>query len=299
MYALTFSQFGGPEVLEYRELPDPPARAGHVIVRTKAIGMNFADVYRRRGNYHLVGDPPWIAGYEAAGVTPDGRRVAFADAPHANAERVSVPDEKVIALPDDISFETAAAVLLQGLTAHMLVTDSHAVRRGERVLVHAAAGGVGLLLVRIATMLGARVTGVVSSEGKRALAREAGAVETALTGDDWGGGFDVVYDSVGSTLERSLEASKHVVFFGMAGGDPKPVDPRRLMDGSKTLSGADLWNALTSHDERNRRAGQLFGWIRSGELKVSIGGTFALRDGRKAHEALESRATSGKLLLIP
>jgi NADPH2:quinone reductase len=299
VHALTFSRFGGPEVLEYRELPDPPARPGHVVVRTKAIGMNFADVYRRRGNYHLEGDPPWIAGYEGAGVTPEGRRVAFADSPHANAELVSVPDEKIIALPDDISFETAAAVLLQGLTAHMLVTDSHPVRRGERVLVHAAAGGVGLLLVRTATMLGARVTGVVSSETKRALAREAGAVETALTGDDWGRGFDVVYDSLGSTLERSLDVSRHVVFFGMAGGDPKPVDPRRLMDGSKTLTGADLWNALTSHEERNRRAAQLFAWIRSGELKVAIGGTFALRDGRKAHEALESRATSGKLLLIP
>jgi NADPH2:quinone reductase len=299
MYALTFSRFGGPEVLEYRELPDPPALPGHVLVRTKAIGMNFADVYRRRGNYHLVGAPPWIAGYEAAGLTSDGRRVAFADSPYANAELVSVPDDKLIALPDDISFETAAALLLQGLTAHMLVTDSHAVRRGERVLVHAAAGGVGLLLVRIATMLGARVTGVVSSEAKRALALKAGAAETVLTGEDWGRGFDVVYDSVGSTLERSLEVSKHVVFFGMAGGDPKPVDPRRLMDGSKTLTGADLWNALTSHAERNRRAAQLFGWVRSGELEVTVGGRFALRDGRAAHEALEGRATSGKLLLIP
>jgi NADPH2:quinone reductase len=299
VHALTFSRFGGPEVLEYREVPDPPATAGHVLVRTKAIGMNFADVYRRRGNYHLAGDPPWIAGYEAAGVAPDGRRVAFADSPFANAEIVSVPEEKLIALPDDISFEAAAAVLLQGLTAQMLVIDSHPIQRGDRVLVHAAAGGVGLLLVRLATMLGARVTGTVSSQAKRALAAEAGAAEVRLTGEGWGQGFDVVYDSVGTTLERSLDAGRHVVFFGMAGGDPKPVDPRRLMDGSKRLTGADLWNVLTSAKERNRRAGQLFGWLRSGDLNVTIGGRFALRDGRAAHEALESRTTSGKLLLLP
>jgi NADPH2:quinone reductase len=301
--ALTFSRFGSPEVLEYREVPDPLPALRHTLVRTKAIGMNFADVYRRRGNYHLVGSPPWIAGYEAAGVVEgSGARVGFADAPYANAELVSVPDDKLIALPDDISFETAAAVLLQGLTAHALVHDSHAVKRGERVLVHAAAGGVGLLLVRMATLLGAHVTGVVSTEAKRALAQQAGAAETALTSGDWGKGFDVVYDSVGSTLDRSLDAVRtggHVVFFGMAGGDPKPVDPRRLMDGSKSLTGADLWNVLTSQQERNRRAAQLFAWVRSGALKVTLGGKFALRDGRAAHEALESRGTSGKLLLIP
>jgi NADPH:quinone reductase len=299
LHALTFSRFGGPEVLEYREVPDPAVSPGEVLVRTKAIGMNFADVYRRRGNYHLVGSPPWIAGYEAAGVTPDGGRVAFADSPYANAELVSVPRDKLIALPDDIAFESAAAVLLQGLTAQMLVTDSHAVKPGERVLVHAAAGGVGLLLVRIATLLGAHVTGVVSSQAKRALAREAGAAETVLTGDDWGKGFDVVYDSVGATLDKSLDVGRHVVFFGMAGGDPKPVDPRRLMDGSKSLTGADLWNVLTSHEERTRRAAQLFAWVRSGELSVKIAARFPLREGRKAHEALESRATSGKVLLIP
>ena len=159
MRALTFSRFGGPEVLEVREIADPEPRPGHAVVRLEAIGLNFADVYRRRGNYHLAGDPPWIAGYEGAGVVASvpagspfrlGDRVGFADSPFANAELVSVPDEKLIPLPDDVSTETAAGLRLQGLTAQYLTRDSHAVRPDETVLVHAAAGGVGLLLVQIA-----------------------------------------------------------------------------------------------------------------------------------------------------
>jgi NADPH2:quinone reductase len=319
MKALTFSRFGGPEVLETKEVPDPVPTAGHAIVRTKAIGMNFADVYRRRGNYHLEGSPPWILGYEAAGVVEVGAgalragdRVAFADAPHANAELVSVPLEKLVVLPDDVSFEIAAAVLLQGLTAHYLVHDSHALRAEDEVLVHAAAGGVGLLLVQIARLKGARVTGMVSSEPKRSAAAGAGAATVLLYDADWsktargqtrdGRGFDVVYDSVGATLDDSLRAARtggHVVFYGMAGGDPPPVDPRRLMDESKTLTGGDLWNVLTSPEERARRSSALFAWVRSGALTVHVGGTFTLANGRGAHEALEARSTTGKLLIIP
>ncbi len=319
MKALTFSRFGGPEVLELRDVPDPVPSPGHALVRTKAIGMNFADVYRRKGNYHLEGSPPWILGYEGAGVVEVaadgvrvGERVAFADAPHANAELVSVPVDKLVPLPDDVSFETGAALLLQGLTAHYLVHDSYALRSGDEALVHAAAGGVGLLLVQIAKLKGARVTGLVSSEAKRASAEGAGAAAVHVYGKGWaddaragtpeGRGFDVVYDSVGATLDRSLAAARtggHVVFYGMAGGDPAPVDPRRLMDESKTLTGGDLWNVLTSRDERVRRAGELFSWVRSGALRVHVGGIFPLADGRRAHETLEGRASTGKLLLIP
>ncbi len=319
MKALTFSRFGGPGVLEYGEVPDPVATPGRALVRLKAIGVNFADVYRRRGAYHLEGTPPWIAGYEGAGVVEQaagalrvGDRVGFADVPHANAELVSAPVEKLIPLPDDIGFETAAAVLLQGLTAQYLVRDSYRVRAGDAVLVHAAAGGVGSLLVQIAALLGAQVSGVVSTDTKQAVALAAGAKQVVLSGEGWveaaraftpqGRGFDVVYDSVGSTLEGSLRAARtggHVVFYGMAGGNPAPVDPRRLMDESKTLTGGDLWNVLTSREERLRRAAELFEWVRSKALKVVVHGTFELAEGVWAHEALEGRGTTGKLLLLP
>lgn len=278
-------------------------------MRTRAIGVNFADVYRRRGNYHLEGKPPYILGYEAAGVIENGpragERVAFADSPHANAELAAVPEDKLIPLPENISFETAAAVLLQGLTAHYLIHDSYRVRGGERVVVHAAAGGVGLLLVQLLKNAGAHVTGLTSSDDKARMILEAGADEAYLYTQDWESavrGCDAVYDAIGTTLDASVSAVRnggHVVFYGMAGGDPKPVDPRVLMDGSKTLTGGDLWNVLTTGAERVRRARLLFDLIASGRLKVHIDRTFALRDGAQAHEYLESRRSRGKLLLIP
>lgn len=321
MRALTFSTFGGPEVLSVREVPDPVLQSGQALVRTRAIGLNFADIYRRRGNYHLAGEPPFIAGYEAAGavVAADdegrvrvGDRVAFADSPYANAELVAVPVEKLIPLPKDISFDTAAALLLQGLTAQYLVRDSHRLQVGEDVLVHAAAGGVGLLLVQISKRLGARVVALASTEEKRAAALAAGADVVFPSSRDWvaavrawsrdGAGVDVVYDSVGSTLDASLAAARvggHVVFYGMAGGDPAPVDPRRLMDESKSLTGGDLWNVLTSREERIRRAEELFAWVRDLSLSVRIARRFALSHGAEAHAFLESRGSIGKVLLIP
>ncbi|WP_019588124.1 quinone oxidoreductase family protein [Deinococcus apachensis] len=319
MKALTFSRFGGPEVLEYRDLPDPKPAGGEVLVRTRAIGLNFADVYRRQGRYHLVGTPPYIAGYEAAGVVETapadspfraGDRVAFADSPHANAELVAVPGDRLIPLPGDISFETAAALLLQGLTAQFLTRDSHGVREGETVLVHAAAGGVGLLLVQLARAAGARVVGVTSSPDKAALAREAGAEAVLTYEEDWvaaarrfgGEGVDVVYDSVGRTLPLSFEAARvggHVVFYGMAGGDPPLVDPRMLMDTSRTLTGGDLWNVLRTAEDRRTWAAALFERVRSGDLRVRIAGRFPLAEGARAHAFLESRQSSGKVLLLP
>ncbi len=321
MKALCFRQFGGPDVLRLEERPDPQIPIHHARVRMMAIGLNFADVYRRKGNYHLAGDPPWIAGYEGAGIVEGlngdgdlkiGDRVAFADAPFANAELVAVPFDKLIPLPKDTSFETAAGLLLQGLTAQYLVRDSHAIQAGENVLIHAAAGGVGLLLVQMARMLGARVLGLVSSEAKRQAALEAGATECVLYAQDWmeaartfspsGSGMDVAYDSVGSTLKQSLDSLRiggHAVFFGMAGGDPAPVDPRTLMDTSKTLTGGDLWNVLGSREARIERAHELFSWVRSGALKLRIAASFPLSEGADAHAFLEGRGAIGKVLLIP
>lgn len=319
MKTLCFDRFGAPEVLEYRELPDPVPLHHQALVQTAAIGLNFADVYRRKGTYHLQGKPPFIAGYEAAGSVlgapagsgfRTGQRVGFADMPLANAEYVAVDVDKLIALPDDISLETAAAVLLQGLTAQYLVRDSHAIRPDQSVLVHAAAGGVGLLLTQLCRAFGARVIGVTSSAAKARQVLDAGAQTVVRYDEDWvaaarafgGTGVDVVYDSVGATLTQSLDATRtggHVVFYGMAGGDPAPVDPRLLMDSSKSLTGGDLWNVLTSADERRRRADELFGWVRDGRLQVHIDSRFRLADGALAHTRLESRASSGKVLLIP
>lgn len=322
MKVLCFDRFGGPEVLAIRELPDPVPRPGHAVVRMAAIGLNFADVYRRKGNYHLAGEPPFIAGYEGAGEIASlagedgeapfqvGDRVAFADSPFANAELVSVPFEKLIPLPADIAAETAAALLLQGLTAQYLTRDSHPVAPGESVLVHAAAGGVGLLLVQIARALGGRVLGVTSSSRKAEAVRAAGAEAVVLDSEDWvaaarafgGGGVDVAYDSVGSTLLRSFDAVRtggHVVFYGMAGGDPPPVDPRMLMDTSKSLTGGDLWNVLRTAEDRRSRAAELFALVRDGRLAVRIAARFPLAEGAAAHAFLESRQSSGKVLLIP
>jgi NADPH:quinone reductase len=319
MKALTFSSFGSANVLEYLDMPDPVPTLGCAIVRTHAIGLNFADLYRRQGRYHLVGAPPFIAGYEAAGVIESisgvssfqvGDRVAFADSPFAQAELVSVPFERLIPLPADVTFETTAAVLLQGLTAQYLIQDSHHLQPGESVLIHAAAGGVGLLLVQLAKAKGAKVLGVTSSQTKAEAALNVGADEMVLYSSDWvaavqqfsSGGVDVVFDSVGSTLIQSFEAARkggHVVFYGMAGGDPPHIDPRMLMDTSKSLTGGDLWNVLTSAEARISRANTLFDLVRTGQLKVSIAAKFALSDGAGAHRLLEGRGSSGKVLLIP
>ncbi|WP_127496501.1 quinone oxidoreductase family protein [Paenibacillus glycanilyticus] len=322
MKALVFETFGGPEVLAYREIPAPEVKPGTVLVRLKAAGLNYADIYRRRGNYHLAGNPPYILGYEGAGFVeeagPDagglkrGDRIAFCDVPHANAELVLVPAEKAIPLPDDTSFETAAAVLLQGMTAHYLTRDSYRVQTGDEVLVHAAAGGVGQLLVQLAKRQGARVLGLVSSEAKREAALAAGADEALLYGSNWvdaaknwstgGEGVSVAYDSVGSTLMDSFTAVRikgAVVFFGMAGGDPAFVDPRMLMDTSKTLTGGDLWNHVTSREDRIRRADELFGWLRDGSLKLEQPRAFPLAEGADAHRLLESRQSTGKIILVP
>lgn len=322
MHALTFSRFGSADVLEWTELPEPLPSPGIAVVRTLAIGLNFADIYRRQGRYHLAGSPPWVAGYEAAGeiaaLHPDdangrfriGQRVAFADSPFANAELVAAKLSHLIALPDDIGFDTAAALLLQGLTAQFLLEDSHALRAGERLLVHAAGGGVGLLLLQLARAKGAETIALASSPEKRQAALAAGAAHVIDAGEGWVErvralaplGVDVVYDSIGRTLGDSLALARTggtVVFYGMAAGDPEPVDPRVLMDRSLTLVGGDLWNVLISAGARQQRADRLFEAVRAGRLQVQIGARIALRDGAQAHALLEGRGTAGKVLLIP
>jgi len=319
MNALTFSQFGGPEVLEYVQIPKPMPAAGEVLVEMKAIGLNYADIYRRQGNYHLVGEPPFLGGYEGAGVVivsesthhPVGARVAFADVPLANAEYVVVPEDHVIPLSEEIDFSLAASILLQGLTAHYLATDSHEVRAGETVLIHAAAGGVGQILTQICCLKGARVIGLTRSKEKLAIINACGADEAIVLDDDWvenvlsltgERGVDVAYDSVGATLGDTFKATGdcgHIVFYGMSGGDPEPVDPRMLMDTSKTLTGGDLWSYLTSPEERQSRAKQLFDWVAGGKITIKPAVSFALSDGAAAHRFLQSGECAGKVLLTP
>lgn len=315
MKALVFREFGAADVLQWEDVADPVPGPGQVLVHMRAVGLNFADVYRRNGTYHLAGAAPWILGYEGAGDVvseggpfPPGTRVGFADMPHANAEKVVVDADKLIPLPDDITYETAAAVLLQGLTAQYLVTDSSQPVSGQVALVHAAAGGVGLLLVQMLRAKGVRVIGVASSDTKRAAARDAGADVTLgyehlvkrVHEATEGLGVHVAYDSVGRTLGESLAATRTggtVVFYGMAAGDPDFVDPRLLMDRSLTLTGGDLWNVLTSASIRRERAAALFKQIREGELAPTLAATFALRDGAAAHRFLEGRGAVGKVVM--
>lgn len=319
MYALTFSRFGDASVLEYREMPTPQPQAGQVLVEMRAIGLNFADIYRRKGNYHLMGQAPYIAGYEGSGVVVDcngvegvsvGDQVAFADVPFAQAQYVAVPATHIIPLPNDIGFELAASLLLQGMTAYYLSHDSHQVRAGEFVVVHAASGGVGQLLTQLCHFRGARVIGLTSSRSKEDAIRQFGAEVVFNLQDDWPRkvlaytrkGADVVYDSVGTTLLGSVAATRefgHIVFYGMSGGNPVFVDPRLLMDSSKSLSGGDLWSYLKTHAQRIARAEAIFDLVRKGHLKLAEPKRFGLSQGRAAHEYLESGKSMGKVLLIP
>lgn len=321
MKALCFEEFGNAKVLKYEEIPDPVVGPKNILVRTKAIGLNFADIYRRKGMYHLEGNPPYILGYEGAGVVEAigdkiseydvGDRVAFADVPHANAEYVCVPEEKAIPLPDLISYETAASILLQGLTADYLIHDSFRIHPDQTVVIHAISGGVGQLLLQMVKNKGAKVLGVTSSIRKQEIALSLGADDVFLHSDDWkssilehtkdGKGADVVYDSVGSTLLGSFDIVKTggtVVFYGTAGGEPALIDPRMLMNTSKTLTGGDLWNILTAQKERIIRSHRLFDMILTNQLHLSPPTIYHLSEGAEAHQFLESRKSTGKVILV-
>ncbi|HLK27715.1 MAG TPA: quinone oxidoreductase [Puia sp.] len=319
MKALSFSSFGKSDVLEYKEVNDPVLKQGEILVEMKAIGLNYADIMRRCGIYPMRGNAPYINGYEGAGIVVDnnhskvfkvGDRIGFADVPFANAELVTVPESHAIALPDAIDFETAASILLQGLSAHFLTTDCHKTKAGEVLVVHAAAGGVGMIMIQICKTLGAAVIGLVSSESKRQMALSTGCDTVFLYDEPWKekilnlhpSGVDAVFESIGNTMEESLHVTKvrgQVVFFGMAGGEFKLGNPLYLIGTSKTITGGDLWDYLTSKEERIKRANQLFEWVINKDIKISDPIKFKLSDGKSAHDLIESRKSTGKILLIP
>jgi NADPH:quinone reductase len=319
MKALTIASFGSSDVLEYKEVNDPVLHVNEILVQMKAIGLNFADLMRRNGVYPMRGNAPYINGFEGAGIVKDnngnnefniGDRVAFADVPFANAHLVAVPLDNLIPLPDEITFEAAASIMLQGLTVQFLTSDSHKVKQGETVLIHAAAGGVGQLLIQVCKLLGAKVIGLASSENKKQIALSLGADAVFLYDEDWKTkvldicpkGVDVVYESIGTTMEASLAVTKilgKVVFFGMAGGKLELGNPLWIIAHSKTIVGGDLWNYLTSRGERLRRAKIVFDWILDGKIKISAATLFKLSEGKKAHDFMEGRRSSGKVLMIP
>jgi NADPH2:quinone reductase len=322
MRAVVVSHHGGPEGLRLAEVPDPEPGPGQAVVRVAATGVNFIDVYHRTGLY--PGELPFVPGVEGAGVVesvgPDvdgaapGDRVGWVMVRGAYAERAAVPVDRLVPLPDDVAPEDAAAVLLQGMTAHYLVHSTCPLTAGDAAVVHAAAGGVGLLLVQMAKARGARVLGTVSTEEKAALALEAGADEVVLYDREdfvpaarrFGGGrgVRVVYDSVGrATFERSLDALRPrgmLVLFGTSSGPVAPLDPAILSQkGSLFLTRPALAHHVADRAELLARADDVLGAVRQGRLRVRVDRVLPLAEAAEAHRLLEGRRTAGKLLLQP
>lgn len=327
MKAVRAMQAGGPEVLELVDLPEPEPGPGELLVEVSAAGVNFIDTYRRAGIYPMRF--PHVPGSEGAGHvlsvgpgvagTSVGDTVAWADARGSYAERVLVRAEVALPVPESVGPRIAAALPLQGMTAHYLVASTFPVAAGQDVLVHAAAGGVGLLLVQLAAARGARVIGTVSTPEKEALARSAGASDViryaelpdleadlpAAVRDLTGGtGVHVVYDGVGrDTMEASLRSLRRrgmLVLFGGASGQAPPINPQRLSaGGSLYLTRPTLGDYTATREELEWRAGELFDAVAAGTLDVRIGATFPLDQAAAAHTALQSRATTGKVLLLP
>jgi NADPH:quinone reductase len=314
MRAAIVTRFGGPEVLELRDEPDPVAGPDDLVVEPEAIGVNYRDIYEREGRYG--GETPLVAGVEGAGTVVEGPslgdRVAWLAARGSYAERVRVPAERAVPVPNGIPSETAAAVLLQGVTAHYLATSVYAVEPGDDVLIHAAAGGVGLLLTQIAKKKGARVIATTSGGEKAELARGAGADEVIgydgfgeqvreLTG---GRGVAAAYDGVGrATFDESLSSVRTrgtMVLFGAASGPVPPFDPMRLEhEGSLFLTRPSLRHHTAEREDLLARAADVFAWIADGSLAVRIGARYPLERARQAQEDLAARRTAGKVLLIP
>lgn len=301
MKAIFIEQTGGPEVLQYGERPKPEPGSGEVLVKLAAAGVNFTDISLRKGS--VKAPLPAIPGSEGAGTLENGERVAYSMVRGAYAEYAAVPEKMLVRLPDDIDFRTAAAVMLQGMTAHYLTHSTFPLKAGQVALVHAAAGGTGRLIVQMAAMLGARVIATVGSEEKAQIAREAGASKVVLYDQDWVGDerVDVVYDAVGqATFLRGLDCLKPkgmMVHFGQSSGSVPPLDTRILASkGSLYLARPSLANHI-SPEELKWRAGDLFGWIREGKLKLRIEREYPLEEAARAHRELEGRQTSGKILL--
>ena len=322
MKAIRVNEFGGPEALSYESVSVPDPGSGEARVKVEAAGLNFIDVYQRSGMYPV--SLPFTLGMEAAGtvdaVGPDvsdlepGDRVAYAMQLGAYAEYATVRRGKLVSIPDGIDTQQAAAAMLQGMTAHYLSHSTYPIQPGDTALVHAAAGGVGQLLVQLAKKRGARVIATVSTGDKARLAREAGADDVILyTEVDFeeevkrltsGAGVDVVYDSVGQpTFEKGLDCLKprsYMVLFGQSGGPVSPVSPGTLASkGSLYLTRPGLANYVAERQELLQRAGDLFKWMAAGELNVRVDQTFPLAEAGEAHRYLEGRKTKGKVLLIP
>lgn len=322
MKAIRVHAAGGPEAMQLDELPTPTPGAGEALVHIEASGVNFVDVYHRTGLYPTP--TPFTLGSEGAGTVTAigggvtdvrvGDRVAFSGVRGTYAEFIAVPADRLVVLPEDITTRQGAALMLQGMTAHYLAISTYPLREREWCLVHAAAGGVGLLLCQIARIIGARVIGTTSTDDKAALARAAGAehvilymtqdfeAETRRITD--GAGVGVVYDSVGrTTFEKSLHSLHRrgmLVLFGQSSGPVPPVDLQVLSrNGSLFVTRPTLGDYVATRDELLQRASDLFRWMREGRLHVRIDRELPLAEAAEAHRLLESRATAGKLLFLP
>lgn len=319
MKAIQMAQYGGPDVLKIQDVQIGKPGKGQVLINIKAAGVNFIDVYQRYGTYPVK--LPYIPGFEASGIVEAvgedvknvkvGDRVAYAHEPGSYAEKSLVRAEFLIPLPSELSFEQGAAFPLQGMTAHYLLHEFRKVKANDTVLIHAAAGGMGLLLVQWAKHLGARVLGTTSTEEKAKIAKEAGADEIILyTKQDFpsevkrlthGRGADLIIDGVGkTTFPGNLEAATlrgNIVIFGAASGPADPISPNVLMVRSLTVSGGNLFNYLLTKEELMVRAKAVLEGIKKGWLKLRIDQAFPLEKAKEAHQKLEERKTSGKILL--
>lgn len=319
---ITIRNTGGPEVMELTDLPDPVAGPSEVIVEIEAAGVNFIDTYHRGGLYPI--ELPLTPGLEGAGAISEvgsevegfavGDRVAWTSSIGSYARRKSATADSLVHVPDSVPTDTAAAVMLQGLTAHYLATDTFPLEKGHTALIHAGAGGVGLLLTQIAKLRGAQVFTTVGSNEKAELSEAAGADHVILYRDvDFADAIteiaghrpiDVVYDGVGkTTFDKGISVLRPrgmMVTFGNASGPVDPVSPLDLMtNGSLYLTRPTLFDYVAGPEELRSRAADLFAWIESGDLDVRIGATYPLSEAAAAHTALETRQTIGKVLLVP
>lgn len=322
MRAVRIHETGGPDVLRLDDVDVPDPGPGEIRVRVEAAGLNFIDTYHREGIYPL--EMPAAIGVEAGGVVDsvgpgvkgvsEGDRVVYANQRGAYAERQVVAADAVASVPEDVETTTAAAALLQGMTAHYLTHDTYSVQSGDAVLIHAAAGGVGHLLTQVCKLLGARVIATCGNKEKADIVHGLGADEVVVyTHDDFvsavehftkGRGVDVVYDGVGRTTFRAgltcLRPRGLMVLYGQASGPVEPLDPQELnQHGSLFLTRPTLFHYIAERHELERRASDLFGWISKGEVEVRIDRTFSLEEAADAHRYLEQRKTQGKVLLIP
>ncbi|MCO6024462.1 zinc-binding dehydrogenase [Prevotella cerevisiae] len=316
MKALYFNTFGDNSVLQYGDVALPKVTKNQLLVETKYIGLNFADIYRRRGTYHIENHTPYINGYEGLGrVVQVGEnvknfrlddQVLFVDVPLAEAQYVCVPEQNAIKVPAILDPKVVAAIGLQGLTADFLAHDLGNNQEDANVFIHGISGGVGQILAQMLTADGINVYGTTSTREKQQLALKQGAKKVFLRESDWEtankASFDTVYDGVGSTLKQSLELSVNkgkVVFYGMAGGNPELINPLSLLESSKSILTGDLWDYLDSAAERKRRSRRLFKYFETNQIKVSEPTLFSLAEGKDAYEYLESGRSMGKILLVP